>query len=361
MATYNNRNRMGGRTRNRNTRNRNTIRGNVRGRGRGRGRNDVIYINEFSSKDRLFPGLGDSSDWVELYNPNAYDVSLAGWNITDDGDYDFMDIPAGVSVPANGFLLVMFNDCVDGDDENDDPIPVPCITQQCVEDIGPPCFDGTYLHVPTKLGGSDGIQLFNQDGNLVDEIYWDGHLVDSDNCSYARITDGGNWGEERCDGDLIPPTPGTTNNSAPGPMMGDWNQDGVVNVVDVVQVVNHVLSGTPATELQLELADYNIDGVINVVDLVQMVNDILGPQSSQGQNLINRVRRLGKSSRRGVARRRGRNYNRTVNRKVARRNNKQRRSASRATYGKQQFRHADSTCPNGYRTLNKKTNVMECE
>jgi hypothetical protein len=62
---------------------------------------------------------------------------------------------------------------------------------------------------------------------------------------------------------------------------GDANQDGTVNVVDVVQVVSHVLSteGTLDAVGRCE-ADSNGDGVVNVVDIVLLVNGILGGSAS---------------------------------------------------------------------------------
>ena len=51
---------------------------------------------------------------------------------------------------------------------------------------------------------------------------------------------------------------------------GDVNQDGIINIIDVVQVVNLVLSG----EFE-PLADYNQDGIINVQDIVLIVGIIL--------------------------------------------------------------------------------------
>ena len=51
---------------------------------------------------------------------------------------------------------------------------------------------------------------------------------------------------------------------------GDVNQDGIINIIDVVQAVNLVLSG----EFE-PLADYNQDGVINVQDIVLIVGIIL--------------------------------------------------------------------------------------
>ena len=54
---------------------------------------------------------------------------------------------------------------------------------------------------------------------------------------------------------------------------GDINDDGIVNVLDVIQTVNMVLNTSPATEF----ADMNADGLVNVVDIILIVNIILNP------------------------------------------------------------------------------------
>ncbi len=51
---------------------------------------------------------------------------------------------------------------------------------------------------------------------------------------------------------------------------GDVNQDGDVNILDVVSTVNIVLSGE-----YNNLADFNNDGAVDVLDIVQLVNLIL--------------------------------------------------------------------------------------
>ncbi len=56
---------------------------------------------------------------------------------------------------------------------------------------------------------------------------------------------------------------GTSNN-------GDVNQDGSVNILDVVMTVNIILSGGYNS-----LADFNNDGAVDVLDIVQLVNLIL--------------------------------------------------------------------------------------
>ena len=57
-------------------------------------------------------------------------------------------------------------------------------------------------------------------------------------------------------------------------VLGDVNQDGVLNVVDIVQVVNMVL-GTVAFN---DAADINSDNLVNIVDIVSLVNLILNTQ-----------------------------------------------------------------------------------
>ena len=54
-------------------------------------------------------------------------------------------------------------------------------------------------------------------------------------------------------------------------LSGDLNEDGVLNVLDVVVMVNSVLSGDCP-----DSADMNADGSCNVLDVVILVNLILG-------------------------------------------------------------------------------------
>ena len=56
--------------------------------------------------------------------------------------------------------------------------------------------------------------------------------------------------------------------------MGDLNFDGVINVIDIVTMVNGILSSSFDTNV-FEVADLNGDGVINVIDIVSLVNLII--------------------------------------------------------------------------------------
>lgn len=55
---------------------------------------------------------------------------------------------------------------------------------------------------------------------------------------------------------------------------GDVNNDGVVDISDVVLTVNFILGGTPAVFNQ-DAADINKDGNIDISDVVAIVNMIL--------------------------------------------------------------------------------------
>ena len=57
---------------------------------------------------------------------------------------------------------------------------------------------------------------------------------------------------------------------------GDVNGDGGVNVLDVLAVINHILSLQILEGEALGRADFNRDGTINVLDALGIVNIILG-------------------------------------------------------------------------------------
>ena len=54
-------------------------------------------------------------------------------------------------------------------------------------------------------------------------------------------------------------------------IIGDLNNDGIVNILDIVILVEHILN--PVVEL--DGADINDDGDVNILDVVQLVNIIL--------------------------------------------------------------------------------------
>src|SRR5437870_731383 len=68
----------------------------------------VPVISEFlaANSDGLQDADGESSDWIEIYNPTPNAIDLEGWSLTDDpGDLNQWVFP-DVSLGGNGFLTV---------------------------------------------------------------------------------------------------------------------------------------------------------------------------------------------------------------------------------------------------------------
>jgi len=55
------------------------------------------------------------------------------------------------------------------------------------------------------------------------------------------------------------------------PILGDINEDGIVNVMDATALIGAYLKGT-TDSLQQSIADVNHDGVINVMDATEIIN-----------------------------------------------------------------------------------------
>ena len=58
-------------------------------------------------------------------------------------------------------------------------------------------------------------------------------------------------------------------------LLDDVNEDGIINILDIVAVINFVLLTTNPNDTQFTASDMNSDGIINVLDIVIIVNLIL--------------------------------------------------------------------------------------
>lgn len=85
-----------------------------------------VLITEFmaSNSTTLLDGDGESSDWIELYNPSAEMVDLAGWHLTDDDEdltkWTFPSNSPRMILDPGEYLVVfasgqLANDYVDAD------------------------------------------------------------------------------------------------------------------------------------------------------------------------------------------------------------------------------------------------------
>ena len=55
---------------------------------------------------------------------------------------------------------------------------------------------------------------------------------------------------------------------------GDVNIDGIINVLDIIEIINFTTNDTEFTDIQFELADLNNDSSVDVVDVMGIVNII---------------------------------------------------------------------------------------
>ena len=58
-------------------------------------------------------------------------------------------------------------------------------------------------------------------------------------------------------------------------LLGDINQDLIINVLDIISLINFVLGSDIPTSDEMMLSDLNQDDIINVLDIVSLVNLIL--------------------------------------------------------------------------------------
>ena len=58
-------------------------------------------------------------------------------------------------------------------------------------------------------------------------------------------------------------------------ILWDINQDGIVNIQDIIMLVNFVLSIDNPSDQQFDAGDINGDEIINILDIIATVNIIL--------------------------------------------------------------------------------------
>jgi hypothetical protein len=143
-----------------------------------------VWINELmpQNSSTLADDAGDFDDWIEIYNADSYDVSLAGYFISDNASEPYRStLSADAVVPAGGFLILWADGDADGG-----------------------------LHLGFRLSADgEGVWLTSPDGSLVDFVtFGPAGATDS---SYSRYPDGGDasaGGEWRW---CSSPTPGELN------------------------------------------------------------------------------------------------------------------------------------------------------
>ena len=126
--------------------------------------NEWMAGNEGSTPD---PADGDSDDWFELCNPTALPINLAGWKLSDSTTNPaFFTIPAGWTIPANGYLLIW------ADNESAQNPAIPAATSQ--------------LHVNFKLDNDgESLILTAPDNREIDRVSFGPQTPDNTEGRYA--------------------------------------------------------------------------------------------------------------------------------------------------------------------------------
>ena len=57
--------------------------------------------------------------------------------------------------------------------------------------------------------------------------------------------------------------------------LGDVNQDGLVDILDIVMIINITLGTLEPSSSQETIADINSDGIINILDIIMTINIII--------------------------------------------------------------------------------------
>jgi len=138
-------------------------------------------LNEFMARNNsaIYDSHGNSPDWIELFNPNASVFSLVGMSLTTDPSAPTLwKFPAGVAVPANGYLIVW---C----DSSRAP------STNSVPDLN------TGFSLP---GNGGGIYLYTTNSQLADSVVFGPQITD-----LSLGINGGAWNL------LSTPTPGAAN------------------------------------------------------------------------------------------------------------------------------------------------------
>ena len=106
-----------------------------------------VVINEinFKAADDF-----DTKDWIELYNTTAAAINLSGWKLLSNDPVNAFTIPVGTVIEPYGYLVVCSN-------QNKMIKHNPTLTN----------FVGDFNF---SLSKEDKVQLFDSEGNLIDEI-----------------------------------------------------------------------------------------------------------------------------------------------------------------------------------------------
>ena len=226
------------------------------------GNTGVTYLNGTYDGEVTVWGCTDSS--AENYDSNATD---------DDGSCEYSSVGDATltfgSFSGNSVEVILQNS-----------VPISGFQFEVIDSP-----DLVILESATGGSAADaGFQVSTADGGTVLGFSFSGATISAGTNVLTNLTFSGSGQVELCLSDGIisdenaeglsvsygPQCP-TFNMGIPG----DVNGDGIINILDVVQVVGIILDTFDPTDAQLSAADISGDGIINILDIVLIVQLIL--------------------------------------------------------------------------------------
>ena len=221
---------------------------------------DTLIFNE------LHNGSDDATDWLELRNVSGADLSIDDWQLTirtGEGEV-VIEFPAGTVIPAGEVLLLV----------NTATPPVPLIKGKIGASVVSEAFAlpqadfALILRSPTALGDIAGNYYEAERPETaptltVDTVWYRSMPPVSGYRAEA-------WTESITQDGMG--TPGYRHSSE----MADLNNDGVVNILDLVLVASQFGRN------DAQAADLNADGTVNIQDLVVIANALGGGAAAPG-------------------------------------------------------------------------------
>lgn len=143
----------------------------------------VLNEGDEDDVDSLVEPFDSENDWIEIRNTEEFEVSLAGWFLSDNpSNPQKWTFPSGAMVPANGYYVVMASGL----------------------DLDPVIDGSTYAHTNFKLSASGDQLILTRPDLQVEDQLLSPYPVQSWRYTYGRQSDGA-WGF------LTMGTPGSVN------------------------------------------------------------------------------------------------------------------------------------------------------
>ena len=228
-------------------------------------------ITSFSTNNYYFHGL--THDGTNLWGERVYTQIV---KLTDEGQVidNFPAVPLGIGLAFDKENNILYQattqpgSIIIFDPENGNQLGIlypPEATENGWNDLA---FDGTYLwhtNVATELI----YKIDPADGSIITEFVAPAYQCEglTFDGQYLWVSDTSQDMIYQVDIEFDP---------CGGWQSGDSNLDGMINILDVIELVNYVISGTNAGDCQLTTMDVNGDGNYDILDMVALVAIILG-------------------------------------------------------------------------------------